>query len=133
MNTPPLRVVRPRQPEPGTGFWTPSAWFLAQVNHALCGLFLFAFLQAGVSVWVPVVGIMAWATVKEFILDLTVLEHDSFWGSMQDFLAYAGGVWTCWLATKFFATGAIFFGAGLLFLTLADIARQHMPQRDDLT
>lgn len=128
----PCQRFDPRQPPPSTGFWTPSAWFLAEVNHVLTGLLIFPFiLFAHWSPWVPAACIVVWATLKEFWLDLFALEHDSLSGSVQDFLAYFIGTAACWIATQRFFLGAAVFAVALIALTLWDIAEQHSSQPYD--
>lgn len=126
-------MVRPRNPlSDAGGWWNPSAAFLAQTNHILCGaLVLLAADHAGLTLWATFAGLLSVAAMKEFILDIFVLERDSLLGSLADWIFYLLGGIGGWLACWHLATGAVAVGMVALLLTLADIAAQHAPQADD--
>lgn len=79
-----------------TGFWSPSAWYCAEVVHILAGaLILVAASLHGFTPWIVLACLLTGAAVKEFGIDLSPFEGDSLWGSCQDFFFYAvGGVRT---------------------------------------
>lgn len=111
-----------RQPSHGTGAWTPSPWFLAQVNHLLAALsvVLFGALREYHVGWV-LLGITIVAAFKEFVADLTFLEHDTFRGSLTDFFFYLVGAWLGCLAVVHPWVGLVLTALVLLGLTLFDI------------
>jgi hypothetical protein len=92
--------------------WSPSAWFLAQTNHVLAGCLVV--VAAAWQGWEPgwaFAGAIAAAALKEFVLDLGPLEHDTWQGSLGDWTCYALGALAGWLAVD-----------AVLVLTVWDIA-----------
>ena len=108
--------------------WTPSAWFLAEVNHVLasCCIVLLADRQ-GWRVGLVVLWMSLAVALKEFWADLTWLEHDTVVGSFTDAICYGIGALGTWLALYRPWWGVGVLSAAILGLTLWDILAQHCP------
>jgi hypothetical protein len=89
--------------------WTPSAWFLAEMTHVLAGLFIWPAVHAGLHPLTAFLILVAWAIVKEFVLDLFIMEHDTISGSGEDALAYLiGGIANVLMFSHFYFGLALF-------------------------
>lgn len=115
-------MSRTQQPSSGTGAWMPSPWFLAQVNHVLAAfsVVLFGALREWRVGWV-LLGIVVVVAFKEFVADLTFLEHDTFRGSLTDFFFYLVGAWLGCLTVVHPWLGLVLIALVLIGLTLFDI------------
>jgi len=114
-----------KQPAPNTGNWTPSAWFLAQVNHFLASSTLVTLAAyEGWNPWWMVLSIAVASAFKEFVADLTFLEHDTASGSVQDFIFYQLGSLITRLAVWSLIPGVIAAAVVIVGLTVWDIERQ---------
>lgn len=121
------RRARLGNPGPGSGgFWNPSPWYLAQVVHVLAGpAILFAGIHHGWSVaWVAGV-FLAVTAVKEFVVDVSPFEGDSWWGSTQDWLCYAAGMGGSLLALAWFWVGVAMVGCTVAGLFGMDLWKQR--------
>lgn len=108
--------------------WSPSPWFLAEVNHVLasCVIVLICARQ-GWSMW-PVIAAMAVVcALKEFWADLSWLEHDTMAGSVTDYVSYMLGALGTWLALYHLWSGVAIVSITILALTVYDILAQNFP------
>jgi hypothetical protein len=110
-------------PSKATGFWSPSAWYCAEVLHILAGaLVVVAGALHGLTPWMVLAGLVVVAGVKEFTIDVSPFEGDSWWGSTQDFFFYcvvgSGGFLA---AVSFFWIGGIVVVAGILLCMVVDM------------
>jgi hypothetical protein len=114
-----------KQPIPNTSKWVPSSNFLAQNTHILgaSSIVLFCALQ-GWNFWIGFGIVVAWALVKEFILDLFVIEHDTLEGSLEDFLMYLLGAVLASASVFFPITSVLVLLVILVLLTIADMINQ---------
>lgn len=105
-------------------FWTPSAWYLAEVVHILAGaaVLLAAHLR-GWDVGLTVGAFLTIAFVKEFLIDTSPFEGDTWWGSAQDFACYAIGVLAGWIVEPYFWAGVGVAGGTILVLFVIDLVR----------
>lgn len=107
--------------------WSPSAWFLAEVNHVLAAaVIVLACARQGWNPWYAVLGIALVTGLKEFWADLTWLEHDSVEGSVVDFVCYLVGAAGTMLALFHLWAGVTVVGGACLILTAIDILDQHL-------
>ncbi len=107
-----------------TGFWSPSAWYCAEVLHILAGaLVVLGGSFHGYNPWMVSAGLAIGAAVKEFAIDLSPFEGDSLWGSCQDFGCYLVGGLGGFVAasTAFFWTAALIVIAGVLVCMVIDM------------
>lgn len=112
--------------------WTPSPWFLAQMNHLLAGcIILLASRVGGLDPAKTLCWLLLAAAFKEFVADLMFLEHDSFAGSLADFAFYALGGAGGWLACGSFWWGVALTVAVVLVLTAWDILAQRVTMPYD--
>lgn len=110
-------------PPPSSGFWTPSAWYLAQVVHLLAGpaVLFAAHIHGWEIVWTAIVFILATAT-KEFGLDVSPsFEGDSWQGSRQDFFFYQWGLCAASLTLAWFWIGVSLEVLGILTVFAVDV------------
>ena len=115
-----------KNPTPGRpgGFWQPSPWYLAQVVHVLAGAaVLLAAHVRGWNVYTSVAIFLAVAAFKEFAIDTSPFEKDSWLGSAQDFAAYAAGACAGLVAGFAFWEGAALAGGTILILFVTDLVR----------
>jgi hypothetical protein len=115
----------PTQPIPNTSKWTPSPNYLAQNTHILgaSSIVLFCALQ-GWNFWIGLGIVLVWALIKEFVLDLFVIEHDTLEGSDLDFLMYVIGATIASVAIFHPIVGGIAFAVFLVLWTLKDMLNQ---------
>lgn len=72
--------------------WKESSWYDAQTIHALAGaLVLSAGLNHGWELLWLVLGFVAVTAIKEFVIDVSPFENDSWWSSADDFTFYQLG------------------------------------------
>jgi hypothetical protein len=101
--------------------WVPSTWYLAETLHVTAGV---AIIFAGgvklnlLTVLICFVGITA---IKEFVIDVSRFENDSWSGSMQDFLAYMIGAVCGLLALGAFWVGVVAAACAISALFLYDL------------
>lgn len=76
-----------KNPAPNTeGFWEPSPWFLAQSAHLGWAIaFYVPALVCGWDAWIFFGIVFAGTFFKEFFVDISPFERDSWSGSAQDF------------------------------------------------
>lgn len=109
--------------------WSPSPWFLAEINHVLASaVIVLACAHQGWTPWWAVLGIALVTGVKEFWADLTWLEHDTLGGSAVDFLCYLLGALGTVLALSHVWAGVAVVGGTCLALTLIDILDQKLEE-----
>lgn len=108
--------------------WTPSAWYLAEVNHVLAAsLVVMLADRQGWRIGVVVMWMTLAVALKEFWADLSWLEHDTVVGSVTDAICYMIGALGTWLSLYHLWWGVGVVSAAILGLTLWDILTQHFP------
>lgn len=108
--------------------WSPSVWFLAEVNHVLAAsLIVLMSSRQGWSIPVVCLWMALAVAAKEFWADFTWLEHDTLAGSVTDFVCYMIGALGTWLALSHLWAGVAVVSVTILGLTVWDILVQHFP------
>ena len=111
-------------PSSQSGFWSPSPWYLAQTVHVLAGAVVM--LAAHLHGWdVGLTGgiFLAVAFFKEFLIDISPFEGDTWWGSALDFACYTVGVFGGVLATLHFWWGVGMAAGAIALLFAVDLYR----------
>lgn len=113
-----------KNPAPLTeGLWTPSEWYLAQVVHVLAGAFVMVAAHvhgwdAGIT-WLAFLGVTA---IKEFLVDVSPFESDTYFGSLQDFTCYQIGAIAGRAIPEYFWAGVAVASLAILVLFAVDLA-----------
>lgn len=108
----------------GSGFWSPSAWYCAEVTHILgAALIVLGGVYHGYLLWPILFGVIVAAAIKEFLIDISAFEGDSLWGSCQDFFFYCWGAAGATVAAAHFWWGASIVIGGVLLCMLIDMWR----------
>src|SRR6185312_15710378 len=89
--------------------WAPSPKFLATSLHIGWALaFTLAAQHAGWVAWQTTLAVSVWAVFKEYLADLTFLEHDTLRGTTLDAVAYEiGGGLGVWGWLHLYAAGSV--------------------------
>lgn len=115
-------------PPPNSTRWTPSAAYLARAVHLLAGALLVMLDAAhGAYPWYAVFGVMVGAAIKEFTLDIYVIEHDSFAGSLEDWFFYVVGAVLAVLALVYLWAGVLVGSVLLALMAFYDWASDGEP------
>lgn len=109
-------------PPAGSGRWSPSPEYLAQVTHVLGAavIILLANLH-GLNVWYTALGIAIVTGIKEFWADTYWLEHDTFAGDLNDWMHYLFGCGIALIVLDYFWLGVIMGALLVLFMALFDM------------
>lgn len=124
--------------------WSPSNWFLAQTNHVLAGpaVYFGGVCLCGWEAWHVALGVLVVTVVKEFVLDVGILEkagapsilaraarlfrsRDTYAGSARDFAYYQVGSAGAWLALLWFWPGLVLMVGAVVELFVRDVWDQH--------
>lgn len=107
--------------------WTPSSWYLACVVHLLAGaLIVFAANKRHYSLRWTLLLFWALAAIKEFVIDVSAVEGDSWLGSAIDFACYVFGSLCGRIGLCFFWLGVGLLVAAILTCVGIDVVGERV-------
>lgn len=123
-------LKQPATPSPNSGgWWEPSAWYCAEVTHILAGAGLvWILLLNAYRPWPVILLFLAAAGFKEYVIDVSPFEGDTYWGSTQDFFFYAVGAlagWIGWYFEPILWPGIVGVVLSVLSVLCIDVTQQH--------